>query len=146
MLAALFAALAILRLLTFEELMRDALREFLFATEAYEDRRRIQGPIVMGIIVLAGAAGFFWIYKRFRAARGRRNIAVIVAQAAGLAMLGLVALRTVSFSAIDSLLFGPLKLNWIGDIGASLLVAGCATYYVWVVGKGMASKPRGPAR
>ncbi len=142
-LAVLFAMLAILRVVSFEELLRDELRQFLLATGSYEERRGIQGPIVLAIVVLAGSAGFFWIYRRFRAARGRRNVTVILAQAAGLAMVGLVALRTVSFSALDSLLFGPLKLNWIGDIGASVLVAGCAVYYVSIVS---AAKTRGPAR
>ncbi len=146
MLAVLFGLLAVLRLLNFEELLRYELRQFLLATDAYENRRGIQGPIVMAIVVLAGAAGFFWIFKRFRAARGRRNLAVIVAQAAGFAMVGLVALRTVSFSALDSLLFGPLKLNWIGDIGASVTVAGCATYYAWIVVTSTSLSPRGPEK
>jgi hypothetical protein len=28
---------------------------------------------------------------------------------------------------------GPFKLNWFGDIGSALLVAGCAAYYTVVV-------------
>ena len=47
---------------------------------------------------------------------------------AGALMLGLLILRFVSLHAIDRLLYGSLKLNWVGDIGAScaiLLAAGC---------------------
>ncbi|MEE4316996.1 MAG: hypothetical protein V2I74_08445 [Erythrobacter sp.] len=28
---------------------------------------------------------------------------------------------------------GPLKLNWIGDLGSTALVAGCALYYLAIV-------------
>ena len=145
-LALLFAILAGLRLLNFEELARGELREWLLASNSYEGRRGIQGPIVLGIIALAVAMGFFWIYRKIRDAYGRRNYAVIAAQTAGFAMVCLIALRTVSFSAMDKLLFGPLKLNWIGDLGSSAIVAGCAVYYVWVVRQGTRPRPRGSAR
>ncbi len=145
-LALLFAILVCLRLLNFEEVARDELRELLLASDSYQERRGIQGPIVLGIIALAMAVGFFWIYRKVRDARGRRNYAVIVAQTAGLAMICLIALRTVSFSALDKLLFGPLKLNWIGDLGSTAIVAGCAVYYVLVVRDGARPRSRGPAR
>jgi hypothetical protein len=48
-------------------------------------------------------------------------------------MLFLVILRVISLHMIDRLLFGPLKLNWIGDIGASLVVLGAAIYYMKLV-------------
>lgn len=47
-------------------------------------------------------------------------------------MLGLILLRTISFSAFDRLLYGPLKLNWVGDIGAASLVLGAALFYIRV--------------
>ncbi|MDJ0641423.1 MAG: hypothetical protein QNJ15_01270 [Erythrobacter sp.] len=146
MLAVLFSVLAGLRLLDLEAIWRDELRDLLVATGSYEGRRGFQGILVLVIAVLAGSAGVFWFFRAMRASRGRRNFAVLIAQAAGLAMVALVALRTVSFSALDALLFGPLKLNWIADIGASVLVAACAAYYVGVVGKRAAANSRGPSR
>jgi len=145
-LALLFAILVGLRLLNAEEIVRGTLREWLLASESYEDRRGIQGPIVLAIVAAAIAVGFFWIYRRVRDARGRRNYAVIAAQTAGLTMMGLIALRIVSFSAMDKLLFGPLKLNWIGDLGSSAMVAACAIYYVMVVRKGSRISASGSSR
>ncbi|MEL6529122.1 MAG: hypothetical protein AAFQ27_04120 [Pseudomonadota bacterium] len=145
-LAVLFVAMAVLRLLDFEDMVRDQLRDWLLASDNYESRRGIQGPIVLVIIALATAIGSFWIYRKVRAAQGRRNYAVIAAQTAGLAMIGLIAFRTVSFSALDKLLFGTLKLNWIIDIGCSGLVAACAIYYVWVVRKPQRSRSGASSR
>jgi hypothetical protein len=45
-------------------------------------------------------------------------------------MLLLLALRIVSLNAVDAVLFGPLKVNWITDIGASVFVIAAALYYV----------------
>ena len=45
-------------------------------------------------------------------------------------MIGVMVLRTISFSALDKLLYGPFKLNWVGDIGAALLVLGAAVFYL----------------
>lgn len=146
MLAVLFTVLAVLRVLNLEEIWRDELRDLLLATDSYDDRRGFQGIVVLVIAGLVGAAGFFWIFRKARGARGRRNFTVIAAQAAGMAMAALIAVRIVSFSAIDRLLFGPLKLNWVMDIGASVLVAGCAAYYIWVVAQGAAIKPRDARR
>ncbi len=132
-LALLFAVLIGLRVLNSEELARDGLREFLLDSDWYDDRRGIQGPLVMVVIAAGTLAGIFWLYRKLRAARGRRNLAVLAAQAAGLLMVALVALRTISFSALDKLLFGPLKLNWLTDLGSSIVVGGCALLYIVVV-------------
>ncbi len=45
-------------------------------------------------------------------------------------MMANISIRTVSFHALDRLLDGPLKLNWVGDIGATLTVIGAAVIYV----------------
>lgn len=145
-LAILFCVLIVLRVLNLEPIWRDDLRAFLVATDSYDDRRGLQGILVLGIAALAGIAAFFWIFRRVRSLRGRRNFAVIAAQTAGMAMVALVALRTVSFSALDKLLFGPLKLNWITDLGASAVIAGTAAYYVWIVTMDARVRTRGPAR
>ena len=61
---------------------------------------------------------------------GRRNIAVAIGIASCGVMLAIIALRMISLHAMDRLLYGPLKLNWVGDLGASALVLGAAIYYV----------------
>jgi hypothetical protein len=71
---------------------------------------------------------------------------VAQAQQGALVMPGTIGLRMLSFSMIDKLLYGPFKLNWIGDIGSAVLVGGCALAYCFIViappGR---SKPGGPA-
>lgn len=50
-----------------------------------------------------------------------------------MAMMMLLGLRIVSLHQIDQLLYGPKKLNWLVDIGASLLAMGAAVVYIRVV-------------
>jgi hypothetical protein len=38
-------------------------------------------------------------------------------------------LRVISLHAIDALLYGPIKLNWVIDLGTSLIVLSAAAYY-----------------
>lgn len=133
LLAAIFAALIAIRLAGLEDLLREALRDTLRASAGYEGRRAIQQPIVTGLVGLAAAAAIWWLYRMARGARGRRNLATLAALAGGAGMVFLVPLRIISLHAVDSLLYGPLKLNWLLDIGASCLVAGAAIYYVRIV-------------
>jgi hypothetical protein len=72
---------------------------------------------VVGLLALG-----MWV--QWRAAHGRRNMALFVAFAALATMVMLLGLRTVSLHQIDVLLYGPTKLNWVIDIGASLTVPG----------------------
>ncbi len=48
-------------------------------------------------------------------------------------MIGLMMLRIISLHMIDRLLFGPLKLNWVFDIGSTLAVLAAALYYIAIV-------------
>ncbi len=133
MVAALFAVFALLRLTNFEELARDGMRDYFRAEGTYRTRRAVQAPLVALLLVIAAAAAFALLYRWSRLIRGRRNVARVVAVVAGLTMLLLIALRLASLHAVDALLYGPLKLNWIIDIGASLTVLGAAVYYVKLV-------------
>lgn len=145
-LAGLFTILIVLRGFDLEAIARDALRQLLVATDAYDDRRSFQGVLVLGIAILVGLAAFFWFFRKVQVARGRRDLAALAAQAAGaalVALVALVALRTVSFSALDSLLFGLLKLNWITDLGASTAIVGAAVYYAWLVSNDAKPRPGG---
>lgn len=49
------------------------------------------------------------------------------------AMVMLLSLRIISMHQIDQLLYGPIKLNWLIDIGASLLAMGAEAIYIRVV-------------
>lgn len=132
-LAAFFAVLVFLRVTNLEEIWRDELRAMLRTGGYYGERRAIQAPVAAGLLIVFALAAQFWIARTYRALKGRRNVAVALAQLGAFVMLGMIALRMVSFSLIDRLLYGPLKLNWIGDLAATALVAGCALYYIVVV-------------
>jgi len=64
---------------------------------------------------------------------GRRNIAVALVWGACGVMIATIAMRTISLHALDRLLNGPLKLNWVGDMGSSLVVLAAAIFYIGVV-------------
>jgi hypothetical protein len=129
-LAAFFAVLVFLRVTNLEELWRAELRDILRTGGYYEGRRNFQGPISAGVLIIITLSASLWIARKYRFAKGRRGAAVITAQVGALLMAGTMALRMVSFSPVDKLLYGPLKLNWIGDLGSTFLVAGCAAYYI----------------
>lgn len=132
-LALLFIVLLCMRGLGIEEWARGILREGLRSDGAYAERRGVQGMVVAAVLASVGAAGGWWFYRASQRLRGRRNVAVMVALASGAAMIFLVLLRLISLHAVDSLLYGPLKLNWVGDIGSCLIVVFAAIYYVKLV-------------
>ncbi|WP_285713705.1 hypothetical protein [Erythrobacter oryzae] len=133
MLAAMFLLLACNRFTGFEEFVRSLLREELRVFGTYEDRRSVQGPLAVAVIVLFSAAVGWSLYFRWRTARGQRDRAVLVALGAAVVMLALVVMRIVSLHQMDTLLYGPLKLNWIADLGSSVAVLGAALKYVRLV-------------
>jgi hypothetical protein len=121
------------RMFGLEELLRAELRDVLKAQDFNEDRRTLQGPVIAVLIMAVAALGMlasYWISQRLS---GRRNIAVAVAIGACGVMGATIAMRTVSLHALDRLLNGPLKLNWVGDIGASLAVIVAAVMYARIV-------------
>lgn len=128
-LAALFCALAIARVFALEDIAREAMRELLRSSETYADRRTLQAPIAA--LVLGGAALGVWVWIRRidRRIAGRRNQAVALAGAAGTGIILLIAVRLISFSYLDYLLYGPLKLNWFADLGLTLTAGAAALYY-----------------
>lgn len=132
-LAVLFVVLAIFRVFAIEEILREYWRFELHLKGTYEERRDFQRPIVAAIIIVGATTAGWWIFRVARNIRGRRNIAITVAKVSGAAMAVLLALRLISLHAIDALLYGPAKLNWIVDIGASLLVLGSALAYSRIV-------------
>ncbi len=132
-LALLFVVLMAVRLGGVEEWLRATLRETLRADGDYRDRRSIQAPIVAAILVIAGLGTLGFLYQATRRLAGRRNLARLAAVIAALAMVFLIALRMASLHMIDALLYGPVKLNWVIDLGASLTVIAAAFYYTRLV-------------
>jgi drug/metabolite transporter (DMT)-like permease len=131
--AVMFGLFMLLRFYNAEEIARSSVRAYFRAEGVYTSRRTVQAPLVALLLVIVAAAAFALMYRWSRIVRGRRNVARVVAVVAVLAMLLLIALRLASLHAIDALLYGPLKFNWIIDIGASLTVMGAAAYYVKLV-------------
>lgn len=131
--ALIFAVLAAMRMIGLEETLRDALRELLRVEMTYDTRRSFQRPLAAAVIVVATAIAAIVLVRRARVVKGRRNIVLLIAAASGLAMALLMTLRIISLHQVDAVLYGPLKLNWVADIGASLVVLVAAVLYVRLV-------------
>ena len=131
-LALLFAVLAVMRIFAIEEWLREELRLLLRFEGAYDERRAVQGPVFAILFVSAAAIGGYWTYHVSRSIRGRRNIAAMIAIASGCTLVFLMMLRIVSLHSVDALLYGPLKLNWIIDLGTSAAVLTSSVLY-WLI-------------
>lgn len=143
MIAVFFVLLAAMRASDLEETMRDILRDWLRENGNYKSRGVFQLPLTIGIAFAVGGI-LVWLARKWRRVSGRRIKSLLVAVMGVFAMIGFVALRNISFSPFDKLLYGPLKLNWVGDIGSALLVLSAALYYAYVVQTSPSS--RGPSR
>jgi len=129
----LFVLLLAMRVTGIEETIRDSARAVLRAEGAYQGRRDVQS-IIAAIVALVGGCSAVWLaYRVSRGSQRRLDLVVKWAIGAGMAMVALLVARFISLHAIDRLLYGPLKLNWFADIGASLAVLGLAGYSVWLI-------------
>lgn len=131
--AMLFAVFAVLRLVDFEDLFRDQMRDMLRSSGSYSDRRKMQGPVLVVVLfVVAVTAGLVlrWLAPL---AKGRRNLAVLASAGATSAVMLLLALRLLSYGPLDRILYGPLKPHWIIDLGSASSVLVCAIFYAWLV-------------
>lgn len=133
MIAALFSILVASRLFNIEETLRADLRSWLRSADMIDNRRVVQGWIIAACIAGFAGLGLLATYWTKRQISGRRNIAVAIAAGGSGIMVVTIALRTISLHAMDRLLYGPLKLNWVGDIGASVAVLCAAAYYIWLI-------------
>jgi hypothetical protein len=132
-LAVFFAILIALRAFDIEEGLRQDMREAMRSENKYFRRREVQRTYISGAIILAAMMAFGLVYRTFQRPRGRRDLVLLIAKFAALAMAFTLSARMISLSPIDKLLYGPLKLNWLGDIGSSLVVMAAAAGYVWLV-------------
>lgn len=131
--AMLFALFAVLRLVDFEDLFRDQIRDMLRSSGSYGDRRRMQGPVVVIVLAVGAVAAGVMLRRLAPLAKGRRNIAVLASVGATSAIMLILALRLLSYSPIDRILYGPLKPHWIIDLGSALTVLVSALFYAWLV-------------
>jgi hypothetical protein len=133
MIAILFGVLALMRIVNAEDVLRDLLREVLRAEGGYAGRRDFQRTVLIVVIIAFIGLFLFGLWRQWRAAHGRRNMALFAAYAAVAIMLFLMALRIISLHQVDWILYGPTKLNWLVDIGSSLTVLAAAVFYVRLV-------------
>ncbi len=113
--------------------LTEGLREFVRHEHRYAERRSFQKPLVAALLMLAAAIAFVLTYRARQLAEGRRNVAILIAVSASAIMLGLISLRIISLSMVDRLLYGPVKLNWVFDIGSTIAVLAAAGYYIVIV-------------
>lgn len=125
-----FMLLAILRISGLEDAIRDLFRDLLRAEGVYADRRSLQRPLAAGLLGVVSLLLVWGLVRQWHHARGRRNLAIVAATAGFATMIMLLGMRIISLHQLDRLLYGPLKLNWITDLGASIAVLGAALIYV----------------
>ncbi len=131
--AVLFVGLALLRVFSVEDWIRGDLRAVFYEQQSYESRRSVQAPLFASLFLLS-AGMFAWLFYTIRQGiAGRRNVTVIVGLGCAGGMILLFSLRIVSLHSVDALLYGPLKLNWVFDIGLSATVLASAIRYRSVV-------------
>ena len=146
--AALFIALAGLRLFGAEPRFHEWARAGLEAHQAYAERRSVQGLIVVAILLamVAPSALLLGTWPAGRQNTPDRTLARLcfLGRLGSLAMAALVILRTISLHNLDALLYaGPVRPNWLIDIGSSSLVGAAAFRYVATLRKIRAqSRPR----
>lgn len=131
--AVLFVCLIFSRMFELEQIIRTNLRDLLVAQDLVERRREIQGPLIAIGMIGAGLTAMIGLYYTAKNVTGRRNLAVATALGACAVMTFTMILRTVSLHALDRYLDGPLKLNWVGDVGSSLSVFVAGIIYIRIV-------------
>lgn len=132
-LATLFVALFAWRVTGIEESLRTVLRGMLRADGEYGARQELQGPLSAAAVLAASLMAFLgWrVYARTRTGSLTRLVAV--ARLAMIGLVSLVALRLISLHVADKLLYGPAHLNWLIDIGCTLVIGTCAFRYARVL-------------
>ena len=129
----LFVVCALSRLFGLEEGLRLMLRGELREERIYDVRREYQAAIASAIIIVAGLATFAGAARVIASgvlrAGGRTRIA-LAAGCACAAMALLIVIRIVSLHMLDVLIYRGPRLNWIVDIGSTVIVGTLAWLYV----------------
>lgn len=124
--AAFFLVLAAVRAMGAESIMTENMRHWFHDQGVYGARRDLQRPISAGLVVVLSAVfALFWL-KCPSMQSSTRQWAKFWGFVGLVTMTGVIAMRLISFHELDRLLYGPIKLNWLLDIGSSALVAWAA--------------------
>ena len=128
--SAVFIGLAAARLVGAEDRIRVALRSAITEAGEYGERAIWQAPLAIAALI-AGFVAFILLARGWsRIIPGSRMRYVMIARAGLLVLAGLTVLRLVSFHQTDQLLYsGPIRLNWLGEGVACLLVGVPAALY-----------------
>ncbi|WP_095012021.1 hypothetical protein [Tsuneonella mangrovi] len=126
--AAFFILLAVSRGFGLEHTLTDALRLNAREDGDYAVRRTVQGPLVVGTAFAFVAICAMLAGGRARKLRLGAMRPLAVAGFGCLAMGLLMILRIVSWHVTDSVLYRPMHLNWLFDIGATLVVGAAAIF------------------
>lgn len=127
--SAFFMALIIVRVIDLENRIRDSLRMHFRQGGLYDDRWQMQAILASCILVIGAAILAVFLRGWFRRTPSRRQILANLGVLAMFGFVSLFALRLTSLHAIDALLYGPLKLNWVIDLSLTVLAAGAAVFY-----------------
>ncbi len=122
--------LSAIRFLALEDVLRGELRLAMASMDIHETRSAFQIPAV-AIVCALGLALIWFALRRLRTKRASKlEISVVVGKLALIGLIVLLSLRIVSFHAVDTILFtrflGPIRLNWILDIGLATALASAA--------------------
>ena len=122
--AGVFAVSIIAREAMIEEWLRIGLRSAMAGSGWFESRRTIQLPLAALVVTAAVAATALFYRQRANGPRLPRP-EVVARIALGLFFV-LIALRIISYHGTDWLLYGPLRLNWVVDLGCSIAIGSAA--------------------
>lgn len=129
-----FVVFSAMRLVAAEEHLRSTLRTALELADARAGRRAIQLPLSLLALTLATLAAFPLVRRIAASGWASQHAARNWALLALLGMLGLIALRIISLHAMDAILFssliGPLRLNWLLDLGFTAVALLAAINFV----------------
>lgn len=117
-----FCLLAASRLSGLEDLIRNGARGMLKRSGHYADRWDWQAPAMAAALLVLAIMAIPVVRWQIRDVRQVLSRQAAWARLGVLAMVGLIALRLISLHSTDRLLYGPLHLNWLVDIGATLAV------------------------
>lgn len=143
--AMLLALLIVWRWIDGDEIFRMFMRSTMKEEGTYGERRRIQAPILLAVMLVAGAAAWiFWRNLKRQMPGGWQRMLLnphaLAAQVA-LVFAAYSLVRAISFHPFDAIIyrsFGPLNINRLVDLGLAALLGVLA---LWAI-----SAPTAPSR
>lgn len=127
--AILFICVAIWRGSGLELYLTSEMRRTLLQDGLYEKRRDLQRPLAALAVVVISSILYLFYLKRPLGKGRPRDWSRFWAMVGVTVMMGVIAMRLISFHELDRFLYGPIRGNWILDLGSSLLVAFAALQF-----------------